>query len=229
MYNLPSLKIGYFIKRYKRFFIDIFYNNKTITAYNPNTGSMKGLLKYNTPLVFSHSNNPARKLPYTVEGFYLNDKWLYTNTVNINNLVHESIMQGDIKEFKDYCFIQREFTFKKSRFDFLINKGLINSLLEVKNVTLLENNICKFPDAVTKRGKKHLQHLIESITEGYRPYLLFVIQRYCENFQCAEDIDPDFCRMFNDAKKAGVNILFYLNEVDVSKEICKLIKMDFIP
>ena len=35
---------GLFIKRYKRFFVDIKINNKIITAHCPNTGSMYGLL-----------------------------------------------------------------------------------------------------------------------------------------------------------------------------------------
>ena len=36
---------GLFIKRYKRFFVDIKIDNKTFTAHCPNTGSMNGLLK----------------------------------------------------------------------------------------------------------------------------------------------------------------------------------------
>ena len=36
---------GTIIERYKRFFIDIKYKNKTITAHCPNTGSMMGLLE----------------------------------------------------------------------------------------------------------------------------------------------------------------------------------------
>ena len=35
---------GTLIKRYKRFFVDIKYKNKIITAHCPNSGSMMGLL-----------------------------------------------------------------------------------------------------------------------------------------------------------------------------------------
>ena len=35
---------GALIKRYKRFFIDIKYKNKIITAHCPNSGSMMGCL-----------------------------------------------------------------------------------------------------------------------------------------------------------------------------------------
>ena len=36
---------GLFIKRYKRFFVDVKINNKIVTTHCPNTGSMYGLLK----------------------------------------------------------------------------------------------------------------------------------------------------------------------------------------
>ena len=58
---------GLFIKRYKRFFVDIKINNKIITAHCPNTGSMYGLLKKGNKVWISKSNNPNRKLKYTLK------------------------------------------------------------------------------------------------------------------------------------------------------------------
>ena len=40
-----TLISGEFIKRYKRFFVDIKVGNNTVIAHCPNTGSMMGLLK----------------------------------------------------------------------------------------------------------------------------------------------------------------------------------------
>ena len=39
-----TLISGEFIKRYKRFFVDVKIGNNTVTAHCPNTGSMLGLL-----------------------------------------------------------------------------------------------------------------------------------------------------------------------------------------
>ena len=36
---------GEFVKRYKRFFVDVKIGKKTVTAHCPNTGSMMGMLK----------------------------------------------------------------------------------------------------------------------------------------------------------------------------------------
>ena len=58
---------GVFIKRYKRFFVDVQIENKVITAHCPNTGSMKGLLKEGNKVWLSKSNNPDRKLKYTLQ------------------------------------------------------------------------------------------------------------------------------------------------------------------
>ena len=58
---------GLFLKRYKRFFVDIKIDNQIITAHCPNTGSMYGLLKTGNKVWISKSNNPNRKLKYTLE------------------------------------------------------------------------------------------------------------------------------------------------------------------
>ena len=48
-----TLITGEFIKRYKRFFVDIKINNKTVTAHCPNTGSMMGLLNQGNKVCLS--------------------------------------------------------------------------------------------------------------------------------------------------------------------------------
>ena len=62
-----KLITGLLIKRYKRFFVDIKIDNQIIQAHCPNTGSMHGLLKKGNKVWISKSNNPNRKLKYTLE------------------------------------------------------------------------------------------------------------------------------------------------------------------
>lgn len=72
--------------------------------------------------------------------------------------------------------IYPERTYGESRFDFYIEDGERRIFMEVKGVTLEENGVCRFPDAPTERGVKHIKELIRCKKEGYEAYILFVIQ-----------------------------------------------------
>ena len=84
-----SLIKGKFIKRYKRFFVDIKLNSKTITAHCPNTGSMMGLLDQNNDVWISKNDNPKRKLKYTLEIMKVKNNLVGVNTHFANKIVYE--------------------------------------------------------------------------------------------------------------------------------------------
>lgn len=225
MIKLPDLKRGKFVKRYKRFFTDINIGESVIIAHNPNTGSMSGLLEEDCIVAYSESDNPKRKLKYTVEAFFINNHWIYTNTVNVNRVVENALQDGEVKEFKTIDFLKREFKYHDSRIDFMIESNNKKILLEVKNVTLLKGDIAMFPDAKTERGKKHLITLIKSISDGYTPYMLYVIGVNGSKFECAADIDPEYAEMWDQAVRSGVKMLYYHSVLDVDGSRCWLKKM----
>ena len=72
--------------------------------------------------------------------------------------------------------IRPEYTYKGSRFDFLIETDQRKILMEVKAVTLEENGTALFPDAPTDRGVRHIMELCGSKEDGYSPVIAFVIQ-----------------------------------------------------
>ena len=100
---------------------------------------------------------------------------------------------------------------KDTRFDFLIIQNKIKSFVEVKNVTLSrDNGLAEFPDSVTARGSKHINNLIEASKQGYKSYLLFVVQREdCKTFKIANDIDPEYSSLLTIALKKKVKVLCY--------------------
>tara|TARA_B100000700_G_scaffold182693_1_gene201563 strand:+ start:1791 stop:2477 length:687 start_codon:yes stop_codon:yes gene_type:complete len=214
---------GKLIKRYKRFFVDIEVNNKIITAHCPNTGSMLGLLNKNNFVWISPQNDPKRKLKYTLEIIKVKKKLIGVNTHRANRIVEHGLKNKLINEFKKIKKIKSEFKYSDdTRFDFLCD----NKILEVKNVTLIRNNdLAEFPDAVTTRGSKHLKKLINSIKNGYKPYVLFLTQiKGINNFKIARDIDINYFNDYIEAKKAGVNFIAYrclLNskEIKIEKKI----------
>ena len=218
-----SLIKGKLIKRYKRFFADIKVNNSTVTSHCPNTGSMMGLLDEGNNVWLSKSDNPKRKLKYTLEIIEVKKTLIGVNTHRANRIVEHGLNNQLFNEFKKVKSIKPEFKFSDdTRFDFLCDKNII----EVKNVTLLRNkNYAEFPDAITSRGTKHLIKLINSIKKGYKPYVLFLTQiEGINNFRIAKDIDNNYYKNYQLAKKAGVNFLAYRcflssKEIKIEKKI----------
>ena len=203
---------GTLIKRYKRFFVDIKHQNRTIIAHCPNSGSMLGLLKAGNNVWFSESNNPKRKLKYTLQIIEMDNKLVGINTHLTNKIILESLKTKRIKNLSKFTKIKSEAKFSNNtRFDFFISNNKEKCFLEVKNVTLVrEKNIAEFPDSITSRGTKHLKELIEAKKRGFESYLLFLIQREdCKLLKIAKDIDVNYKNAFDLALKNGVKILCY--------------------
>ena len=214
---------GSLVKRYKRFFVDIKYENRIINAHSPNSGSMMGLLNKGNKVWFSESDNPARKLKYTLEIIEVEKNLVGINTFSSNKIVFEALGNKKISSLIKFKNIKREVKFSdKTRFDFFLSNDKEKCFLEVKNVTLIrEKKIAEFPDAVTSRGTKHLNELCKAKKEGYQSYMLYLIQRDdCDSFKIAEDIDEKYKDAFNKAIKSGVKILCY--DCKLSNEEIKL-------
>tara|TARA_Y100000590_G_scaffold467615_1_gene647108 strand:- start:697 stop:1395 length:699 start_codon:yes stop_codon:yes gene_type:complete len=222
-----SLIKGKLIKRYKRFFVDVKLNNKTVTAHCPNTGSMNGLLDQNNEVYLLKNDDPKRKLKYTLEIIKAKKNLVGVNTHFANKIVNDGLSNNLINELKNNNSIKSEVFFnKETRFDFLTEKNNQKNFIEVKNVTLFRNQkTAEFPDTITSRGSKHLLTLIDAIKKGYKSYLIFLVQiQNMENFKIAKDIDNEYYKNYLKAKKAGVNFLAYrckinLKEIVIDKKI----------
>ncbi len=207
-----KLIAGVFVKRYKRFFVDLKINNRIITAHCPNTGSMSGLLKKGNKVWVSKSNNPNRKLKYTLEIIEDNNSKVGVNTHSTNKIVLHALQNNLIKEFKNIIKIKSKVKFSENtRFDFLVFNKNNKAFLEVKNVTLSrENNLAEFPDTITSRGLKHINELINASKKKYKIFILYLIQREdCRFFSIAKDIDQKYANALGKAVKNKLNILCY--------------------
>ena len=212
---------GKFVKRYKRFFADVKVNKSIITAHCPNTGSMMGLLNENNDAWVSKNDDPKRKLKFTLEILKSKNNLIGVNTHLANKLVFEGLQNNIFTEFKNLENIQSEvFYNKETRFDFLVSKKNQKCFIEVKNVTLIRDNInSEFPDAITTRGSKHIKTLLEASKKGYQCYVLFLVQiSNCKYFKIAKDIDKEYYKNYKIAKNTGVNFIAYNCKI-TSKEI----------
>src|SRR5262249_59233070 len=107
---------------------------------------------------------------------------------------------GAMSELAGYGRIRREVRYgQSSRVDFLLEAaGRPPCYVEIKNVHLMRRpGLAEFPDAVTKRGAKHLGELAAMVAQGHRAVMLFLIQiGSARAFQLARDIDPGYGQAF---------------------------------
>ena len=215
----PELLRGTLVKRYKRFLADVDMDNGSrVTAHCPNSGTMRACSEPGRPVYLSFHDNPRRKLKYTWEIIHMPDSLVGVNTLVPNRLVRQSIERNLVKELAGYDRVQAEVkTGKGSRLDLLLAKdGKKDCFVEVKNCTLVEDRLARFPDAVTARGRKHLLELQHLVRAGNRGVMFFLIQRMdADRFTPADDIDPAYGEELRQAYQNGVEILVY----DVSMDL----------
>lgn len=220
---------GVLVQRYKRFLADVaLESGQVVTAHCPNTGPMTGLITPGTPVIVSHHPRPTARLAYTWQMAYVQETWVGVNTQVPNLLlarvlgdptcaplwhrrvddVYREVMlpkwqvPGD-----DTVFMAKQPALKtpKTRLDFLLQTPEGPLYTEVKNVHMKRAEAACFPDAVTVRGTRHMQALIQVRRQGYGAALVYVVQR--DDVNCltlATDIDPDYTQAFSQARRAGV-------------------------
>lgn len=177
---------------------------------------MTGCWKPGALVELSYSDNPNRKLNWTLERVDMGQGWIGVNTNRVNKIIVQFIEDGDVLALTGYQNIRTEPNyspsgFKKSRFDILLeSSGHPSCYVEIKNATLYENDTMKFPDAVTTRGKKHLELLKHAVDAGYRGVIFFAVNRpEGEIFKVTSEIDPEYYRALKIAHNAGVEIIAF--------------------
>ncbi len=200
---------GHLIKRYKRFLADVVLDDGSeVIAHCTNSGSMKSCLEEGAEVWLSPVEDPKRKTRFTWEMIRIGEQWVGINTSHPNALAFEWISQGLIPGLEGITGLKREVKWEDSRFD-LYGEGVNTPcFIEVKNVTLREGKKALFPDAVTERGRKHLNTLIRVKRSGMRAVMLYVVQRLDVHiFSPAREIDPEYGKALDEAVKRGVEII----------------------
>jgi len=211
--HLPTPLIeGVLLRRYQRFLADVRLTDGTVvTAHCPNSGSMRGCATPGNLTLLSLAGNPRRRCQYTWQLVKVGRTWVGINTLAANRLVAEAVRQGRLPELAGYLLLRREVHFgEHTRFDFLLERGSQRCYVEVKNVTLVQDGIAFFPDAVTARGRRHLRELSAAAVQGHRAVIFFVVQRAdAQLLRPADHIDPDYGATLRQAVAEGVECVAY--------------------
>ena len=218
---------GRLIQRYKRFLADVELDDgNKITAHCPNSGSMLSCLQEGADVWLTPVDDPKRKTRFTWEMILIDDSWVGINTSHPNALAFQWIAKGLIPGLEGLSGLRREVTWGDSRFDLYgecrkegsgIRTKPSGCYIEVKNVSLREGNRALFPDAVTTRGRKHLNTLVRVKQSGLRAVMLYVVQRMDVSvFTPARKIDPEYTLALEEAIRHGVEV--FIAQAKVSPE-----------
>lgn len=203
-----NIQVAKFIERPNRFIARVELDGKEETVHVKNTGRCREILVPGTKVYLENSNNPDRKTAYDLVSAEKGDRIINIDSQLPNYLVEEWLHNQEL--IKDISYIKREKTYGKSRFDFYIEAGDRKIFMEVKGVTLENDNVVSFPDAPTERGVKHLNELLEAKKEGYDTYVFFVIQMNdVDYFTPAEDKHKEFADTLKFVSSNGVGVIAY--------------------
>jgi sugar fermentation stimulation protein A len=200
---------GRLVRRYKRFLADVILDDGTeVVAHCTNSGSMKSCLEEGAEVWLSPAADPKRKTRYTWEMIRIEGNWVGINTSQPNALAFEWITKGELPGLEGLDGLRREVKWEDSRFDLYGEENGRGCFMEVKNVTMKEGDRALFPDAVTVRGRKHLQTLVRVKKTGMRALMIYVVQRMdVRIFSPARDIDPAYGKALDEAVHQGVEII----------------------
>jgi sugar fermentation stimulation protein A len=200
------------IRRYKRFLADVeLADGEERTVHCPNPGSMLGTRKPGSRVRCSSHDDPRRKLRHTLEMIRVGRIWVGLHAARANAVAACALEREAYEPFVGYGRIEREVPCDEgSRFDFRLSahpRRSASCWIEVKSVTLCERRHARFPDAVTERGRRHLEHLVSRRRAGERAALLYVVQRAdADSVAPADDIDPAYGKALRAAAAEGVEI-----------------------
>lgn len=196
---------GSFVSRPNRFIAKVNIYGTEHTVHVKNTGRCKELLVPGCTVFLEKSDNPNRKTIYDLVAVVKGHR-----IINMDSQAPNAVFARWVKDKCPDAVVKREKTYKDSRFDCYIETEKDKIFVEVKGVTLEEDNCVRFPDASTERGIKHIKGLVDAVQNGYRAAVFFVIQMEdVLSFSPNYDTQPRFGQALKEAQSAGVHILAY--------------------
>ncbi len=211
IYNMKYNEIipAKFIERPNRFIAYVDIAGERTKVHVKNTGRCRELLKEQAQVYLEKSDNPNRSTAYDLVAVRKDGRMVNMDSGAPNKVVEEWLRAGGL--FQDISLVRPETVFGNSRFDFYVESASgTKAFIEVKGVTLENDQVAAFPDAPSERAVKHVEELIEAHKQGYDAYLIFVVQmkdvKYVEPNRKTQ---PAFGEAIQNARNAGVRLLAY--------------------
>ncbi len=206
--NYEHIEEGRFISRPNRFIAYVEIDGRKEKVHVKNTGRCRELLTDQAVVYLNKSANLNRSTAYDLVAVKKGSRMVNMDSAAPNKAVEEWLLAGGLEE--DIFMLRPETKFQNSRFDFYVETRDKKIFIEVKGVTLEQQNVVLFPDAPSQRAVKHVNELTEAVQQGFEAYVIFVIQmENAEYFIPNRETHPEFADALLRARQAGVHILAY--------------------
>ena len=201
-----NIRPAVFLSRPNRFIARVELDGREETVHVKNTGRCKELLIPGRTVWLEEGANPNRKTRYDLIAVDKDGLLVNMDAQAPNKVFAEWAQAGHF--VPGLSLLRPETTWGQSRFDFYWEAGDRRGFLEVKGCTLEDDGFCRFPDAPTQRGVKHLQELAACMEDGYEAAVCFVIQMEgMTSFSPNDATHPAFGDALRAAHAAGVRVL----------------------
>jgi sugar fermentation stimulation protein A len=203
---------GKLVKRYHRFLVDVQLDDGSIvTAHCPNSGTMVGCMEVGRPVLLSENTKAHRRNKYTWEMIQVDGTWIGVNVNVPRKVLIEALTARAIPSLANYTDLTVDAQFgHHNKADIMLHGTEQNVFLNVYHIGWAERGTAKFPERPNVRARKGIKELTEIARQGHRAVGVFFAQRSdCSAFSPAFDVDAEFCRLFKDAQRQGVEIMAY--------------------
>ncbi|MCX5888617.1 MAG: DNA/RNA nuclease SfsA [Deltaproteobacteria bacterium] len=206
-----------FLERHKRFLALVeLADGRQVWVHVPNSGALTGCAPVGGDILITLDRRPGRKTDYTWRFTRLPGGWTCIDTLAPNRLVAEALAAGGLPGLPRPLRVRAEVSVPQgSRLDFVQDTEAGLLFLEVKSITWVEDGVALFPDGVTSRGRRHLEHLAALVGQGHQAWNVFVVQRQdARLMRPAVQVDPAYARELAAAHARGVGILVLQEKID---------------
>lgn len=150
-------------------------DGSVVEAHMPNPGRLRELLLPGARLLLAPPPAEAPGRRPTVVAVMRGKRPVLLHTQWNNRVARWLLDRRLVPGWEDQEVVRAEVPVGGSRFDFLLRGPGGEMLVEVKSCTLFGGNCAMFPDAVTERGRRHLEELAEHARAGHRCAVLFLV------------------------------------------------------
>lgn len=198
---------GVFLSRLNRFTVEVEVHGKTALAHLPNSGRLVTVLVPNAEVYLARRRRNGRKSSYDLFAVQRSHVPIIVDTRFSSVAATTSVQKGLIRPLKGYRVVKENVRVNGSLLDLLLQRDKQKFFLEIKCVTHVEDNVAMFPDAPTKRGRKHVNTLMRLVEQGFDSGILFSVQRPdAERIRPYREIDPVFEQLLRKAVEKGVKV-----------------------